>query len=195
MAHEQVNTATTSAEFGARPRDDQLDLFGITHTGRVRVENQDHFLVATVHPELVVHETSLPPAQSMPIHGTRLATVMLVADGVGGSTGGREASQLAIETMVKFVSSTLRCYHAAGSSQEDEFVNALRSAALEAHTAVRAESALRPDASRMATTLTLFIAVMAVGVRGAGWRQPLLPLPQRDAQADDAGPDDRTGSR
>jgi serine/threonine protein phosphatase PrpC len=159
MAHEQVNTATTSAEFGARPRDDQLDLFGITHTGRVRVENQDHFLVATVHPELIIHETSLPAAQSMPIHGTRLATVMLVADGVGGSTGGREASQLAIETIVKYVSSTLRCYHAAGSSQEDEFVNALRSAALEAHTAVRAESALRPDASRMATTLTLFIAV------------------------------------
>jgi serine/threonine protein phosphatase PrpC len=159
MAQDYGKTAVTSAEFGARPRDDQLDLFGITHVGRVRVENQDHFLVATVHPELIIHETSLPAAQSMPIHGTRLATVMLVADGVGGSTGGREASRLAIETIVRYVSSTLRCYHAAGSAKEEEFVDALRSAALEAHTAVRTESALRPDASRMATTLTLFIAV------------------------------------
>lgn len=159
MAHGAGHNARTSAEFGTRPRDDELDLFGITHTGKVRVENQDHFLIATVHPELVVHETSLPPASSMAIHGTRLATVMLVADGVGGSTGGREASQLAIESITQYVSSSLRCYHAAGSSQEDEFVGALREAALEAHAAVRAESMQRPELSRMATTLTLFIAV------------------------------------
>jgi protein phosphatase len=159
MAETHGSSVITSAEFGARPRDDELDLFGITHTGKVRIENQDHFLVATVHPELVIHETSLPAPQSLPIHGTRLATVMLVADGVGGSTGGREASQLAIETITRYVSSSLRCYHAAGSSQEEEFVNALRDAALEAHAAVRAESAIRPDAHRMATTLTLFIAV------------------------------------
>ncbi len=159
MADTQANPATTSAEFGARPRDDELDLFGITHVGKVRQENQDHFLVATVHPELVVHETSLPTPQSLPIHGTRLATVMLVADGVGGSSGGREASQLAIESITRYVSSSLRCYHAAGSSQENEFVTALREAALEAHAAVRTEAALRPEAHRMATTLTLFIAV------------------------------------
>jgi protein phosphatase len=158
MTHGQ-NSSTTSAEFGTRPRDDELDLFGITHVGKVRTENQDHFLVATVHPELILHETSLPAPQSLPIHGTRLATVMLVADGVGGSTGGREASQLAIESIMKYVSSTLRCYHAAGSSEEEEFVDALRAAALEAHAAVRAESAQRPEMNRMATTLTLFIAV------------------------------------
>ncbi len=159
MAETLSSVATTSAEFGARPRDDELDLFGITHMGKVRLENQDHFLVATVHPELVIHETSLPAPGSLPIHGTRLATVLLVADGVGGSSGGREASQLAIETIMRYVSSSLRCYHAAGSSQEDEFVDALRAAALEAHAAVRAESAARPEAHRMATTLTLFIAV------------------------------------
>src|ERR1019366_3251292 len=122
MAETPGNTATTSAEFGARPRDDELDLFGITHVGKVRIENQDHFLVATVHPELIIHETSLPAPQSLPIHGTRLATVMLVADGVGGSTGGREASQLAIETIMRYVSSSLRCYHAARSSEAEEFI-------------------------------------------------------------------------
>jgi serine/threonine protein phosphatase PrpC len=153
------NAAVTSAEFGTRPRDDELDLFGITHVGKVRIENQDHFLVATVHPELIIHETSLPAPQLLPIHGTRLATVMLVADGVGGSTGGREASRLAIESIMRYVSSSLRCYHAAGSSEQGEFENALREAALKAHAAVRAESALKSEAHRMATTLTLFIAV------------------------------------
>ena len=159
MEESHGNASVTSAEFGTRPRDDELDLFGITHTGKVRTENQDHFLVATVHPELIIHETSLPAPRSLPIHGTRLATVMLVADGVGGSTGGREASRLAVETIMAYVSGSLRCYQAAGSSAEEQFVDALREAALEAHTAVRAESALRPEAHRMATTLTLFIAV------------------------------------
>lgn len=153
------NAATVSEVFGERPRDDELDLFGITHVGKVRTENQDHFLVATVHPELVIHETSLPARERPPVLGTRMATVMLVADGVGGSSGGRDASRLAIESIMKYVSSTLRCYHAAGSTSEQEFVDALREATLEAHAAVRAAAATRPDASRMATTLTLFIGV------------------------------------
>ena len=108
--------ATTSAEFGRRLRDDEIDLYGITHVGKVRKENQDHFLIATVHPQLVIHETSLPEPDSLVLRGTRFATVMLVADGVGGNTGGREASQLAIEEITRYVSSSLRSYSAAGSA-------------------------------------------------------------------------------
>jgi len=158
-AEQPAHPATISSQFGARPRDDELDLFGVTHTGKVRKENQDHFLIATVHPQLVVHETSLPSLQSFPARGSRLATVMLVADGVGGSTGGREASQLAIETIMRYVSGSLRCYSAAGSTNEEEFTTALRAAALEAHSAVLAEARLQTESRKMATTLTLFIAV------------------------------------
>jgi protein phosphatase len=32
-----------------RPRDEDLDFFGITHPGKVRQDNQDHFLYATLH--------------------------------------------------------------------------------------------------------------------------------------------------
>ena len=62
-----------------RPRDVELDLFGITHTGLVRKENQDHFMLCTVHPQVVVHGTSLPDADALPLRGERLATYMLVA--------------------------------------------------------------------------------------------------------------------
>ena len=48
-----------------RPRDDELDLYGLTHAGRVRGENQDHFLLCTVHPQVVVHGTSLPDVASL----------------------------------------------------------------------------------------------------------------------------------
>lgn len=148
-----------TAEMPTRPDDEDLDLFGLTHTGKVRTENQDQFLVATVHPQVVVHGTSLPDADALPLRGTRLATLLVIADGVGGSAGGSEAARVATEAITRYVSSTLRSYHAAGTSTEDEFLESLRAAALEAHSAVKSHSASRTDAKNMATTLTLSIIV------------------------------------
>lgn len=142
-----------------RPRDDELDLFGITHAGRVRPDNQDHYLVCTVHPQAVVQGTSLPHPEKLPLRGQRLATLMLVADGVGGGAGGSEASQLALEAVMRFAASGLRSYQKAGSASEKEFEDELSKAALEAHAAVLAEAERRPEVSRMATTLTLGVAV------------------------------------
>lgn len=149
----------TDSAISIRPSDDELDLFGITHKGNVRAENQDHFLIATVHPQLVIHGTSLPNIDDLPLRGTRMATVMLLADGVGGAAAGSDAARLATEAVTRYVSSTLRSYHAAGTASDEEFLTALKSAALEAHSAVLAEAALRPDQRQMATTLTVGFAV------------------------------------
>ncbi|HEX9705187.1 MAG TPA: protein phosphatase 2C domain-containing protein, partial [Gemmatimonadales bacterium] len=152
-------TAIVPPEAGRKPRDDELDLFGLTHPGNVRQENQDHFLVATVHHQVVIHGTSLPDPDKLPLRGERLATIALVADGVGGGAAGREASQLAVETIARYVSSTMLCFHGARTAADREFHDALRAAALEAHAAVRAEGAGRSDMRTMATTLTLVVAV------------------------------------
>jgi protein phosphatase len=141
-----------------RPGDAELDLFGLTHAGRVRKENQDHFMVCTVHPQVVVHGTSLPDVEDLPLRGSRLATYMLVADGVGSGSGGGEASRLALGAVMQYVTTSLRSYHSAGSASDQEFYDAMSAAALEAHAAVLAESASQPDA-KMATTLTLAVAV------------------------------------
>ena len=53
-------------DIGLRPLDSDLDFFGMTHRGRVRTENLDHFLVCSVHPQAVVHGTSLPSYQLCP---------------------------------------------------------------------------------------------------------------------------------
>lgn len=153
----EVRTTSVSTVESERPRDNELDLFGLTHTGTVRRSNQDHFLLATVHPQVVLHGTSLPQAERMPMRGQRVATLMAVADGVGGTSGGAEASQLAVEAIMNYLSSSLRCYHSAGDSHDGEFEAALRSAAFEAHAKVRAEAATHPDMPKMATTLTIAI--------------------------------------
>jgi serine/threonine protein phosphatase PrpC len=150
---------TTNTHQSPRVRDDEIDLFGLTHPGKVRQENEDHFLAATVHPSVIVHGTSLPNVDRLPLRGERLAVIVLVADGVGGQSGGSVAARIATETVTRYVSSTLRSYYAAGSSHEEEFLESLQEAALEAHAAVRAEAAQRPDDQKMATTLTLGISV------------------------------------
>jgi serine/threonine protein phosphatase PrpC len=157
MAFARLRTTAETTAPASRPRDEELDLFGLTHPGLVRKENQDHFLLCTLHQQIVIHGTSLPGPDQLPLRGERMGTIMLVADGVGGTAAGAEASQMATEAVTSYVSSTMRCFHATDASQEKEFFAALKAAVLDAHSAVRAEAAR--EKHRMATTMTLAIAV------------------------------------
>ncbi len=164
MPDRELVVASLPAAPPDRPRDDELDLFGLTHRGKVRKENQDHFLLATLHRELVIHGTNLPEPGRIETRSERLATVMLVADGVGGGDAGGAASQLATEFITRYVTSTMQCLHLTGSVNFDELTQALHDAALQAHETVKKESAVRASlggtagGSGMATTLTLAIA-------------------------------------
>ena len=160
-----LTTASIITSPAPKPRDEELDLFGLTHPGKVRKENQDHFLLGTVHQQVVIHGTSLPDADKMPLRSQRLATIMLVADGVGGGIAGAEASKIAVETISHYVTSAVNCYHDQGRGAEKEVFEALKAAALTAHDAVRAENATKAETDpraavrNMATTATLGLAV------------------------------------
>ncbi|MGH7629329.1 MAG: hypothetical protein ACREOF_08045, partial [Gemmatimonadales bacterium] len=58
-----------------KPRDDEIDVHGITHPGRLRRENQDHFLVCSLRKQMLVHHTSLTELASLPVAAERLAFV------------------------------------------------------------------------------------------------------------------------
>ena len=60
MPAANLRTTSVPVESGRKPRDTEIDLFGLTHPGKVRKDNQDHFLLGTVHQQVVVHGTSLP---------------------------------------------------------------------------------------------------------------------------------------
>ncbi len=141
-----------------RPADDEIDLFGITHPGLVRTSNQDHFFIAMVHPQINVVGTSLPPESALPLRGTRLGTILMVADGVGGSSDGATAARLATTAVVDYIAASFRSYHDAGAGRAGDFLESLRTAAFQAHDRVRAESVAAGHGT-MATTLTLGIGV------------------------------------
>jgi len=79
-----------------------VDAAGLSHAGRVRPENQDHFLVARVGRSLDVLATSLPDGE-VPERFDETGYVMVVADGMGGAAAGELASRLAVTTLVNVV--------------------------------------------------------------------------------------------
>jgi serine/threonine protein phosphatase PrpC len=141
-----------------RPHDDELDVYGLTHPGKIRPENQDHFLVGSLRGRLNVRLSSLPSTQKLPIEEERVASFMMVADGVGGGRKGEEASRTALEQVAQFITEGAGCYFRAGENERD-FVQALELAAKAWHNAVRERAASDPSTVGMATTLTLFIGV------------------------------------
>ena len=141
-----------------RPHDDELDVYGLTHRGKVRPENQDHFLVGSLRGRLNVLLSSLPNTDKLPVEEERVAAFMMVADGVGGGRSGEEASRTALEEVAQFITEGAGCYFRVGESERD-FIQALQLAAKSWHDAVRGRAASDPSTVGMATTLTLFIGV------------------------------------
>ena len=142
-----------------KPRDDEVDMYGLTHTGKVRKDNQDHFLVCSLRKQVQVHHTSLPTGEALALPGDRMAFLAMVADGVGGGTKGEWASRLALETVTRYVADCMRCYHQLDSSDDSSFHEALQEAAWRCHASVVAEAEANPERRGMATTLTLWLAV------------------------------------
>jgi serine/threonine protein phosphatase PrpC len=142
----------------SRPRDDELDFFGITHPGTVRKDNQDHYLVCTLHKTARVRSTSLPNPELFELPSQRIASFGMVADGVGGHMGGENASRAAVESIADYVKETMNAFYAADESDEPAFFSALQDAAAACNRAViqRAHDSGQPTG---ATTLTLFFAV------------------------------------
>src|SRR5882724_13397336 len=125
--------AASAVSIGRKPRDDEIDVYGVTHAGKVRRENQDHFLIASLHKRMQVHLTSLPTADLLSQHTERLAFLAMVADGVGGSAGGEEASRLAVAAITRYVTETMHCYYTVDLTDEERFPRALEDAALRVH--------------------------------------------------------------
>ena len=154
MAQVAEETATVER----RPGDDELDVYGLTHPGLVRAENQDHFLVGSLRGRLNVLISSLPQGEKLPIEEERVAAFMMVADGVGGGMKGEQASRATVEEVAQYISGSASCYFRS-DGDEGDFVQALDRAARRIHDSLRERGAELPETTGMATTLTLFIGV------------------------------------
>jgi protein phosphatase len=113
-----------------------VEVRSATDVGLKRAQNEDS------------HAAWIPPT---PEERARRGTLMVVADGMGGSRAGEIASRLAVETVVQ-------CY---GEAPGNDPLDDLRRAVEAANRIVHRESASHPEMAGMGTTCT------AVVLRGA----------------------------
>lgn len=152
------SVAAVAANAGPRPLDSEIDVYGLTHRGKVRANNEDHFLICSLQKRMEVYHTSLPdPSRLAGIE--RLAFLAMVADGVGGAAAGEEASRMALEGVTQYVSQALHCFYTSDPSDDSAFIDTLEEAALKVHNELAVASKKDTELRGMATTLTLWLGV------------------------------------
>jgi protein phosphatase len=141
-----------------------LESYGLSHAGAVRPTNEDHFVVASLQRAVEVRQSNLADPTVFDRLGGPTAYLFAVADGVGGQAGGREASGLAVATIVEYLSETVGTYHQIDPGQAHAFVDPLHRAVQRAHETLlvtfrSADRDGRAGRAGPATTLTLALVV------------------------------------
>ncbi len=139
----------------ARPTRDNIDVFGVTHVGKARSENQDHFLIASLHKTMNLIQTSLPAEAVGELNSPSRGYVFLVADGVGGVPGGSDASRTAVGAIVDYVVRAMDLYVQLDPDVEPAFLAELQRSVEQSHEVVRRAGESDDDRFGMATTLTM----------------------------------------
>ena len=145
-------------DLSRRPRDSELDVYGLTHPGLVRANNEDHFLICALKKKVEVYHTSLPDPSVLGF-SHRVAMLALVADGVGGAKAGEEASRITLEHVTRYVTEALECYYTSDPDNDSQFITELEEAALKVHSEIAVEAATDSARRGMATTLTLWLGI------------------------------------
>jgi protein phosphatase len=83
----------------------KVDVSGLSHVGKVRERNEDHFIVTRIGRYLETVLTTLPSGE-VPERAEEFGYAMFVADGMGGHAGGELASRMAISGLVKLALAT-----------------------------------------------------------------------------------------
>ncbi len=138
-----------------RPTKANIDVFGMSHQGLERTENQDHFLVASLHKAIQVYHSSLPEEAIGELLSPSRGFVFLVADGVGGLPGGRDASRTALSSIVDYVVRTMDLYVQLDPDAEPAFLAELQRSVERSHERVREAGEADDERIGMATTLTM----------------------------------------
>jgi protein phosphatase len=132
----------------------QVDLAARSDKGKVRPNNEDHYLVVRGERALQTLLTNLPEGR-LPERFAEVGYGMLVADGMGGMAGGEVASQMAIITLINLVLNTPDWIMRLGEPQTQEVMERMAERFRRVDAALHEQAQFDPSLTGMGTTLTL----------------------------------------
>ena len=135
------------------PRPLSVRSFGMTDRGLVRESNEDQFLIAVLTKALGIQQSSLPQAPSK--YADAKGHIFLVADGIGGSPAGEEASALAVKSIEDFLVNTLKWFFQLKGPEKENVLAEFQDALRQADASIFGEVSRHPELNGMGTTLTL----------------------------------------
>ena len=133
----------------------KVDCFGRTDVGCVRESNQDQFLIADLRKSIVIHHSSLGYDAQTQFSGGSRAKLFIVADGMGGYSGGERASWMAVEGVVQYLLTNLHWPITCAESHQAHFFKGLNAALEFSQNQIRNAADLNPEQGKMGTTLTM----------------------------------------
>ncbi len=144
--------------FGAEAVPVQVSFGALSHPGKVRTQNEDHFAVVRRYRAREVLLTNMPPQTYPPLCDNSYA--LAVADGVGGAAFGEIASMLALQAGYDLTTSAFKWPFKTSESESLELQEAIRVHVQMIHRRLLAESVVGSPLAGMGTTLT---GVLTIG--------------------------------
>ncbi|HEV2947097.1 MAG TPA: protein phosphatase 2C domain-containing protein [Gemmataceae bacterium] len=131
-----------------------VDVAALSHQGKVRENNEDHYLVTRCERSMQTLMTNLPEGL-IPKRFAEVGYAMLVADGMGGQAAGEVASRLAITTLVNLVLQTPDWIMRGGEQEAEQVMQRMADRYKVVDATVREQAQSDPALRGMGTTMTL----------------------------------------
>jgi PPM family protein phosphatase len=158
-----ISTTETFQHIGIRPAGEgadrsrppiRVEIAAASHPGKVRSNNEDHFLVTRMGRSFESVSSNMPHG-TLPGPVDEVAYGMIVADGMGGMAAGEKASQLAIRTGVDLVLNSPMWATRVDEQAAHQLIERMRGYVRDVDTAVIGQAKADRQLSGMGTTLTV----------------------------------------
>jgi protein phosphatase len=138
----------------------EVDLAGLSHKGRVRPNNEDHYFIARFDRSMRTVATNLS-ASDVPPRSLETAYGLLVADGIGGHAAGEVASRTAIAELVALALETPDWIMRLDEPLAAQVLKRMEGRFQKVHDVLVERAKADPTLRGMGTTLTLACSVGA----------------------------------
>ncbi len=136
----------------------RVELGALSHPGKVRVNNEDHHLALRLHRSRETLATNLPEGD-LPPRSDQAGYVMVVADGIGGRSGGEHASRRAIGALIEIATQIPDWTLKLDDADADELMQRAEAYFGRVDAILEAEAAADPALAGMGTTMTMVYLV------------------------------------